>query len=107
MLVLVPQYLNMILPCLSRNLVDEDVDVRDVVIPTLNELLQFCVGNDIPIKPFLPLHIAYITSGLNSLDSYVRRDGVRAVEIVAKHFPLLLKHYVSTLSPACLCWNTC
>ena len=80
----IPQHLALIIPSLSKCLVDEDSDIRKLAMTTLFEevspKLASCnmTGS---MKPFLQLILAYIGSALHSLDQDVRYDGCKALEM--------------------------
>jgi hypothetical protein len=78
----IPNYLSMIIPPLSKCLIDEESDVRSVAMSTLMEeispRLASCKKTD-RMKPFLPISLAYVGSALHSLDQDVRYDGCKAL----------------------------
>ena len=80
----IPQHLALIIPSLSKCLVDEDSDIRKLAMSILFEdvtpKLASCnmAGS---MKPFLQLILAYIGSALHSLDQDVRYDGCKALEL--------------------------
>mmetsp|Transcript_12283 Transcript_12283/g.23009 ORF Transcript_12283/g.23009 Transcript_12283/m.23009 type:complete len:1020 (+) Transcript_12283:131-3190(+) len=78
----IPNYLSIIVPSVSKCLIDEDSDVRSAAISTLFEevhpRLASCNLTD-SMKPFLPISLAYIGSALHSLDQDVRYDGCKAL----------------------------
>jgi pre-rRNA-processing protein IPI1 len=78
----IPNYLSIIIPSVSKCLIDEESDVRSIAISTLFEeispRLASCNLSD-RMKPFLPISLAYIGSALHSLDQDVRYDGCKAL----------------------------
>lgn len=68
----------------SAGLVDEDSNVRRVGCSLLEQILG--KYDELTLSPFLPLIIAYICSGLHSLDRNMRVDGAHAADIVCSFF---------------------
>ena len=104
----VQAHLTFLIPALSKAIIDEDPAVRSLAITVLLQVFQMTTLNstrdDIDshaiIRPFLPLHSAYLSSALNSLDPAVRMDGVKMAETTFSYFPSIMKGKVSTILPA-------
>eukprot|EP00560_Eucampia_antarctica_P001106 CAMPEP_0197841838 /NCGR_PEP_ID=MMETSP1437-20131217/46403_1 /TAXON_ID=49252 ORGANISM="Eucampia antarctica, Strain CCMP1452" /NCGR_SAMPLE_ID=MMETSP1437 /ASSEMBLY_ACC=CAM_ASM_001096 /LENGTH=368 /DNA_ID=CAMNT_0043451645 /DNA_START=187 /DNA_END=1294 /DNA_ORIENTATION=+ len=91
--------LSVLMPSLSRCLVDEDKVVRSTAIAILRDMVPHLASssssssnnsnssssNNVMI-PFLPLTMAYMTSALNSLDSDLRYDGCLAIDLFYTHY---------------------
>jgi pre-rRNA-processing protein IPI1 len=88
----IPYHLSIIMPSISKCIVDEDSDVRKLANLILfqdvsHRLLSINIGDR--MRPFLPLTLAYIGSALHSLDQDVRYDGCCTLENLCTHFRFL------------------
>jgi hypothetical protein len=88
-------HLSILVPNCAKSWVDEDDDVRTAGLLAFGELIG--KQNYSSIRPFVLLIISYFTSALHSLDSQMRVDGARAVNLVSSLHPRLLAPFVSKL----------
>jgi hypothetical protein len=89
--------LSSLFPILSKSFVDTDDTVRqiardaqkiiyDVLVHANNEELGKRVSGIALLEPFLPLHVAYLSSAFNSLLSTVRQDALEGVVMTTSFF---------------------
>lgn len=79
----IPYHLSVIMPSVSKCIVDDHVDVRKLAHSILFEnisLQLLSVNLEDRLRPFIQLTLAYISSALHSLDQDVRYDGCCALE---------------------------
>jgi hypothetical protein len=88
-------HLSILVPTCAKSWVDEDDEVRTAGLSAFGELIG--QQNYSSIRPFVLLIISYFTSALHSLDSQMRVDGARAVNLVSSLHPRLLTPFVSKL----------
>lgn len=89
-------HLATLVPTIAKAFVDEDDEVRAAGLAAFGELLlQY---DDSSIQPFVLLIVAYVTSALHSLDSQMRVDGAKAVNLFCTSgHPSLIRPFVSKL----------
>jgi len=102
--------LSLLIPTLSKCFVDEDTTVRTLAISCLRHIYKIVCSSSssthiegsstMIMRPFLPLHSAYLSSALNSLDEAIRMDGVKVAEMTFAFVPIFMKEKVSTLLPS-------
>ena len=88
----IPHHMSIIMPSISKCIVDEDSDVRKLANSVLFQdislrLLSINMGDR--MRPFLPLTLAYIGSALHSLDQDIRYDGCCTLENLCTYFRFL------------------
>lgn len=88
----IPYHLSIIMPSISKCVVDEDSDVRKLANSVLFQdvslrLISINIGDR--MRPFLPLTLAYIGSALHSLDQDIRYDGCCTLESLCTNFRFL------------------
>lgn len=88
----IPYHMSIIMPSISKCIVDEDSDVRKLANSVLFQdislrLLSINIGDR--MRPFLPLTLAYIGSALHSLDQDIRYDGCCTLENLCTYFRFL------------------
>jgi pre-rRNA-processing protein IPI1 len=88
-------HLSILVPTCAKSWVDEDDEVRTAGLSAFGDLIG--KQNYSSIRPFVLLIISYFTSALHSLDSQMRVDGARAVNLVSSLHPRLLTPFVSKL----------
>mmetsp|Transcript_5052 Transcript_5052/g.7444 ORF Transcript_5052/g.7444 Transcript_5052/m.7444 type:complete len:1053 (+) Transcript_5052:71-3229(+) len=104
----IPNYLSVLVPALSKSMVDDDSKVRKLAMSIFfQDITTRIVENHSrdKMRPFLPLSLAYIASALHSLDQDVRYDGCVALENLCANFGNELKgekelHSLLTTVPA-------
>jgi hypothetical protein len=87
-------HLSILIPACAKSSVDEDGDVRTVGLQVLKDLVQ--QQEESGLRPFISLLVAYTTSALNSLDSAMRLDGARAVQLTCRSIPNLVSPSLQT-----------
>ena len=81
-------HLSFLIPACGKSSVDEDEEVRQAGLKVLRELIH--QQDESGLRPFVSLLVAYSASALNSLDSGMRLDGARAVELICTAIPNLV-----------------
>jgi hypothetical protein len=83
-----PNYLSLLVPALSKAMVDEDGKVRKLAASIFHSISSRILANSDreKMKPFLPLALAYVSSGLHSLDQDIRYDSCVALERLCADF---------------------
>lgn len=90
-------YLSDLLPACSKSCVDEDQDVRSVGLSVFGGLLP--QQDEATMRPFASLLVAYATSALHSLDSPMRIDGARFINLLCSTYPSLIRPFAPKLLP--------
>ena len=90
-------HLSILVPTCSKSCVDEDSDVRQVGLAVLSDLVTS--QDEMTLRPFASLLVAYATSALHSLDAHMRMDGSRAVLTMARFIPSLIAPHQNKLLP--------
>mmetsp|Transcript_25642 Transcript_25642/g.37597 ORF Transcript_25642/g.37597 Transcript_25642/m.37597 type:complete len:1272 (+) Transcript_25642:157-3972(+) len=95
----ITMHLSILVPNISKCIVDEDDDVRNACLSSLRTLFTSLGKDKQVLQPFLPLLLAYISSALNSLDQDTKMDGTEAAQLVAGFFDTDMAAFVSDLLP--------
>mmetsp|Transcript_6421 Transcript_6421/g.7198 ORF Transcript_6421/g.7198 Transcript_6421/m.7198 type:complete len:1054 (-) Transcript_6421:81-3242(-) len=86
---ILPNYLSVLVPSVSKCIVDDDARVRKLAISIFfQDISSKIVSSQASqkMKPFLPLSLAYITSALHSLDQDIRYDGCMSLDSLCTVF---------------------
>jgi hypothetical protein len=91
-------HLSTVLPALGQCLVDEDTTVRSTGVSAWQHIVQ--QSSESLLRPFWEVFMAFVISGMNSLDHRVRRDSRIIVADAGRRVPTLVTPFANRLLPA-------